>query len=241
MKNLIKNNYNYALIILLSFGLILFSILTTIYDLHNTNKIIITDKKYIYDTYKIEINEHYLKQPSDKYIELLKQYNKDNYNLDIYLLENPTMIVIHTSECKTLDILVNTFESDILLGRKDITNYGQVNVGSHFLIDTNGMVFNNMPLDYIARHVIGFNYTAIGIENVGLKKDGFTLEQIEANKSLIKFLKSIYPSIKYIIGHYEYNDETKEHYKTMIKNYDKSHNLPDRFDPGQKIMSKIIN
>ena len=190
MKNLIKNNYKYALIILLSFGLILFSILTTIYDLYNYSKKITTNEKKIDAIYKIEINENYLKQPSDKYIELLKEYNKDNYNLDIYLLKNPTMIVIHTSECKTLDILVNTFESDILFGRKDITNYGQVNVGSHFLIDTNGTIFNSMPLNYIARHVIGFNYTAIGVENVGLQKDGFTLEQIEANKKLIKFLNT---------------------------------------------------
>ena len=59
--------------------------------------------------------------------------------------------------------------------------------------------------------------------------------------SVIQFLKSKYPSIKYIIGHYEYNNEDKEHYKAMIKNYNKTYSLPDRFDPGEKIMSAIIN
>ncbi len=136
-------------------------------------------------------------------------------------------------------MLVNTFQGDILLGRNDIQSYGSVNVGSHFLIDTNGTIYSSMPLNYIARHVIGLNYTSIGIENVGYTTNGFTDEQILANQKLIKYLQSMYPSIKYVIGHFEYNYTNMPHYRAVIGRSSNLPNMPDRADPNPSIMDKI--
>ena len=65
------------------------------------------------------------------------------------------------------EIVVNIFKNDLLIGRADIEFGGEVNVGTHFIIDTNGEIYSNTPLDYIARHTNGFNYTAISVENIG--------------------------------------------------------------------------
>ncbi len=190
------------------------------------------------DKINIEIKNDYLKKPTSQYRKLIKEYNINNYNLDAYTLKNPQIIVIHTAECRTLGMLVNTFEGDVLLGRNDIQNYGSVNVGSHFLIDTDGTIYSSMPLNYIARHVLGFNHLSIGIENVGYTVEGFTDEQIAANQRLVKYLCKIYPSIKYVIGHFEYNNTNMPHFRSIIGS-NSNISLPDRADPNHSIMSKI--
>jgi N-acetylmuramoyl-L-alanine amidase len=61
-----------------------------------------------------------------------------------------------------------------------------------------------MPETWMARHCIGLNRVAIGIENVG---DGakypLTDRQVEANASLVRYLAGKY-SIAYLLGHNEY-------------------------------------
>ena len=64
-----------------------------------------------------------------------------------------------------------------------------------------------MPSNWMARHVIGLNYSSIGIENVGgkgNKKDDLTPEQLKSNIALVAYLKGKYPTIEYLIGHHEY-------------------------------------
>ena len=63
-----------------------------------------------------------------------------------------------------------------------------------------------MPETWMARHVIGLNHYAIGIENIGGidGKDDLTEAQVKANAFLVCFLKNKYPEIKYVIGHNEY-------------------------------------
>ena len=76
--------------------------------------------------------------------------------------------------------------------------------GPVFLIDQDGTIYRLMPENYMARHVIGLNHCAIGIENVGGTNEvPLTLAQLEANISLIRYLKIKY-EIKYLIGHQEY-------------------------------------
>lgn len=190
------------------------------------------------EKHEIEIDERYTKHPSYEYMKLMKEYNKKHYGKKNVLLTNPQIIVVHTSACKTLEILVATLKPDRLGGRKDITKGGNVNVGVHFLIDKDGKIYSSIPLSFTGRHAIGLNYTAIGIENVGLSEKDYTEAQIDANKKLITMLTNKYKTIKYIIGHYEYNNTNMEHY-TLIKKYDTNYRLPKRSDPGKKIMTKI--
>ena len=62
-----------------------------------------------------------------------------------------------------------------------------------------------MPENKFARHAIGYNHCAIGIENVGGYdgREDLTAEQLAANVRLIKYLHEKYPTIKYVFGHYQ--------------------------------------
>ncbi len=56
----------------------------------------------------------------------------------------------------------------------------------------------------MARHVIGLNHCAIGVENVGGTVDlPLTKAQLKSNIWLVRYLKDKY-DIDYLIGHYEY-------------------------------------
>ena len=63
-----------------------------------------------------------------------------------------------------------------------------------------------MPDNWMARHTIGLNHNAIGIENIGGidGKDDLTEAQVKANAFLVCHLKKKYPAIKHLIGHNEY-------------------------------------
>jgi N-acetyl-anhydromuramyl-L-alanine amidase AmpD len=102
------------------------------------------------------------------------------------------MIVIHYTEIDNFKKSLERFYSPLLLtDRADISGAGVVNVSAHFMIDTDGTIHQLMPIDYMARHIIGLNYSAIGIENVGggNNKQNLTVEQLISNIKLINYLK----------------------------------------------------
>ncbi|AFK03613.1 N-acetylmuramyl-L-alanine amidase, negative regulator of AmpC, AmpD [Emticicia oligotrophica DSM 17448] len=148
----------------------------------------------------------------------------------------PKMVVCHWTAIPTFEKSFLAFNSSTLPNtRKELQNASQLNVSAHYLIDRDGTVYHLMPDTLLARHVIGLNYCAIGIENVG---DGsanpLTEEQFRANYLLIKQLKKKY-KIKYLIGHHEYTKfkdsdiwkETDPNYQTI------------KFDPGDEFMNKL--
>ena len=106
-----------------------------------------------------------------------------------------------------MEATFNTFNPSTLSNnRADIQSAGALNVSSQFLVDTDGTIYRLMPETTMARHVIGLNHCAIGIENVGPGADGkLTLAQLESNVILINYLQKKYP-IKFVIGHYEYQN-----------------------------------
>jgi N-acetyl-anhydromuramyl-L-alanine amidase AmpD len=82
--------------------------------------------------------------------------------------------------------------------------------------------------------VIGLNYCAIGVENVGSEKEPLTKAQLNANVQLIRYLKTKYP-IEYVIGHYEYKlFRGTPLWKETDPNY-----LTQKSDPGISFMKKI--
>ena len=62
-----------------------------------------------------------------------------------------------------------------------------------------------MPENKLARHAIGYNWCAIGIENVGGvgNAQDLTEAQLQANIELIRYLHEKYPTIEYVFGHYQ--------------------------------------
>lgn len=141
-------------------------------------------------------------------VELTKEYIKTHYNLDVKDIKiAPKIIVIHHTAIDDFTDSLSRFKSESLPSdRPDIKGGGALNVSAHFMVESNGAVHQLMPLDFMARHVIGLNYSSIGIENVGGQnsKDNLTKEQLKANIELINRLKKEFETIEYVVGHYEY-------------------------------------
>ncbi|EOR96174.1 hypothetical protein ADIARSV_0687 [Arcticibacter svalbardensis MN12-7] len=145
------------------------------------------------------------------------------------------MIVLHWTAIPSIEQTFQAFNSPTLPGaRKGIASASNLNVSSQFLIDRDGTIFQLLPDTTFARHVIGLNYCAIGVENVGSEKAQLTNAQLKANEALIRYLKSKY-SIEYLIGHYEY---TKFIGKPLWKETDSTY-LTEKTDPGIKFMKRI--
>ena len=169
---------------------------------------------------------------------LTKQYIKERYNFEAEsITTDPRIIVVHWTATKTSEQAFNTFKSPSLQGsRNDISYASNLNVSAHFLVDRNGQVFQLMKDNIMARHVIGLNYSSIGIENVGgIEGYPLTNEQLISNVKLVKYLKSKYPKIDYLIGHFEYtNFENHELWLEKDSLY-----RTVKIDPGIEFMNKL--
>ena len=146
---------------------------------------------------------------SQQRIDLTKVYIKEHYGLEVDSIAiEPKMIVIHSMDDENLTQAFNLFDQETIpSGWGQVTAQGAVNVSAHFLITRDGKVLRLMPETQMARHVIGLNMHAIGIENIkGFGNEGLTQKQLEANIRLVKYLIHKYKKISYLIGHYEYTN-----------------------------------
>jgi len=117
----------------------------------------------------------------------------------------PRMIVVHWTAIPTLRGSWDAFAPELQPGdRPEIVAAGRVNVSAQFLIDRDGTIHQLLPETVIARHTIGLNRAAIGIENVGGPEAPLTTAQLDANAALVAHLAREYPTLRYLIGHYEY-------------------------------------
>lgn len=116
----------------------------------------------------------------------------------------PVMIVLHYTANDSLEGLYRIFNPVQLNGRPDLLKAGLVNVSSQFAVDRDGTAYRLMPETRMARHVIGLNRHAIGVENVARNEAELTPAQIDSNVRLVRWLKAKYPAIRYLIGHHEY-------------------------------------
>ncbi|TVZ14247.1 N-acetylmuramoyl-L-alanine amidase [Maribacter sp. MAR_2009_72] len=169
--------------------------------------------------------------------QLTLNYLKDRYGL---IQETPKiiprMIVLHWTVIPTFKESFEAFDLEILPNwRPDIKDISGLNVSSQFMVDRDGTIYQLLPETTMARHVIGLNHCAIGIENVGGTNElPLTKAQLKANIWLVGYLKKKY-DIDYLIGHYEYTRfenhplwlEKDEGYRTI------------KTDPGDDFMKKV--
>jgi N-acetylmuramoyl-L-alanine amidase len=169
--------------------------------------------------------------------ELSLEYLKERYDLEQSSPDiNPKIIVLHWTAIPDLESSFRAFNSVKLPGaREDIQEAGALNVSAHFLVDRDGTIYRLMPETTMARHVIGLNHVAIGVENVGgTKETPLTEAQLNANIGLVKYLDEKY-NIEYLLGHYEYPQfeghelwlEKDDGYRTQ------------KTDPGKEFMQKV--
>lgn len=150
----------------------------------------------------------------------------------------PKLIVLHWTAIPKLQESFAKFDTPTLDStRPDLSDASNLNVSSHYLVDRNGDIFQLMPDTIMARHIIGLNHCAIGIENVG-GTAGYELtqEQVKSNIYLIKELTKKY-NIKYVIGHYEYGFfKEKKHPLWLEKD---STYFTYKIDPGPEFMKAV--
>ncbi|MDN3641626.1 peptidoglycan recognition family protein [Lutimonas halocynthiae] len=143
----------------------------------------------------------------DERKQLTLEYMSKRYGIEKSTTSiSPKMIVVHWTAIPDFEQSYNAFkDSRLPNSRVDITSASALNVSSQFLVDQDGTVYRLLPETTMARHVIGLNHCAIGIENVGGTADKpLTKKQLKSNVKLVKFLKKQFPEIDYVIGHYEY-------------------------------------
>ncbi|NHF59866.1 N-acetylmuramoyl-L-alanine amidase [Flavobacteriaceae bacterium TP-CH-4] len=147
----------------------------------------------------------------------------------------PKMIVLHWTVIPTFEESFKTFDPPALPARPDIKKASALNVSSQFMVDRDGTIYRLLPETTMARHVIGLNHCAIGIENVGGAENlPLTKAQLKSNIWLVTYLAEKY-DIEYLIGHHEYIRfeghplwlERDEGYRT------------EKTDPGEDFMQKV--
>lgn len=173
-------------------------------------------------------------------IDMTKAYIKQHYTIETDTIRiDPKVIVLHWTAVMDLEDCFKRLKGNTLYSdRGDIADAGALNVSSHFLVARDGTIYQLMPDNWMARHVIGLNYSSIGIENVGGEgnvKDDLTSAQVKANIKLVKYLKAKYPNIEYLIGHHEYQQMQES---SLWLEKDAAYRT-QKADPGKKFMSKV--
>ena len=173
---------------------------------------------------------------SKERISLSLDYLKEHHGL---VQETPTiipkMIVLHYTAGGNVESNFRYFnKTNLESGRGALKKQSTLNVSSHFIVDRDGTIYQIMEPNQFARHTIGLNYCAIGIENIGSKKEPLTQKQVIANAELIRHLKKKY-DIEYLIGHSEYGGfRNSKLWKESDPKY-----FTEKEDPGKDFMHKI--
>ena len=165
------------------------------------------------------------------------EYMKVRYNLEKKEARiDPKMIVLHWTVIPTMEKTFDAFDPVILPShRAGIKSASALNVSSHFLVDQDGTIYRLLPERHFARHVIGLNHCAIGVENVGGTDDlPLTKAQIRSNRRLVRYLSKKY-DIEFLIGHHEYQAFIGH---DLWLEVDPGY-LTEKEDPGDYFMSEV--
>lgn len=165
--------------------------------------------------------------------QLTLEYAETHYGMSITTIE-PRAVVVHWTAGDTWESAYYTFYGET---RGD--GSGTVNVSSQFIVDRDGTIYRTMPETTLARHVIGYNWCAIGIENVGGvgNVEDLTDEQLQANIELIRYLHEKYPTIEYVFGHYQ--QVAARESGLYIENVQGYYSI--KADPGKIFMNALRN
>ena len=129
-------------------------------------------------------------------------YAKRHYGLSTYRLVHPRVIVEHYTATSTFTAAYNTFAIDA----PDSELHELPGTCSHFIVDRDGTIYQLVHLRIMCRHTVGLNYTAFGIEHVGMS-DGDVMgdrRQLQASLRLTRWLRCRYGiAVKNVIGHNE--------------------------------------
>jgi beta-N-acetylhexosaminidase len=149
-------------------------------------------------------------------------YSLRHYGIDRYRLINPQVIVEHFTETPDFRSTYNTFAPDV----PDSELHELPGTCSHFVVDTDGTIYQLVALSIMCRHTVGLNWTAIGIEMVA-NSDSEILHrprQLDASLALTRWLRCRFRiSIANVIGHNE-SLSSPFHHENVVALRTQTHN-----------------
>jgi hypothetical protein len=156
--------------------------------------------------------------------------NAENITID------PKVIVLHYTGGNSAKSTRAYFDNlKLEAARKQLARGGAVNVSAHFIVDRDGTIYRLQPETRFARHCIGLNHIAIGIENVGDGKQyPLTDAQVAADAALVRELASRF-AITHLLGHHEVMKFRDHPYFVELDPTYKN----DKGDPGAAFMARV--
>ncbi len=148
----------------------------------------------------------------------------------------PRVIVLHYTSGSSAKATRAYFDQPrIEAARVQLARAGAVNVSAHFLVDRDGTIYRLQPETRYARHCIGLNHIAIGIENVGDEaRFPLTDAQVESDAALVRDLAARFP-ITHLLGHFEVMRFRSNPY--YVEREAAYHN--DKPDPGPRFLARV--
>ena len=154
-------------------------------------------------------------------------YNKRHYGQSTFVLTNPKVVVLHFTAGSNWHSAWNTFAND---SKYESTPglWEYPGVSAHFIVCKDGTIIQCVPLRLRARHAIGMNWTAVGIEMVQEVPSGKTghwadqqilhrAKQVDAVVKLVRYLQGRFKiKSKNVIGHAMANGSP--YFKELMKN-----------------------
>jgi len=129
-------------------------------------------------------------------------YARRHYGIDDYRLRRPRVIVEHYTVTNSFAPVFDYFSTN----RPDPELHELPGVCSHYVVDRDGTIYEVVPPAIMCRHTVGLNWTAIGIEHVGMS-DAQVMgnrRQLAASLRLTRTLQGRYRvHDRDVIGHNE--------------------------------------
>ena len=130
-----------------------------------------------------------------------RAFNRRHYGVDTARLRRPKLIVEHYTVSPTLQSPL-AFFSD---WRSPVEGEFPKTC-SHFIVDTDGRIYQAVSLRLTCRQALGVGYTSIGIEHVGMSDEQVVtnVAQMRASLQLTRWLQHRYRiPTRRVIGHAE--------------------------------------
>jgi N-acetylmuramoyl-L-alanine amidase-like protein len=129
-------------------------------------------------------------------------YARRHYGLATWRIARPRVIVEHLTENDSIAATYDTFAPDV----PDVELHELPGLCSQFAIGRDGEIVQFAPVDFLCRHTVGLNWTAIGIEHVGFREQDVLGDpaQLRASLRLTNWLRCRYGiPVRDVIGHAE--------------------------------------
>jgi beta-N-acetylhexosaminidase len=132
----------------------------------------------------------------------MADYAERHYGIHDYRLRDPKVIVEHYTATSAFAPVFEQFSRN----EPDQELHELPGLCSHFVVDRDGTIYRLVSSTTMCRHTVGLNYTAIGIEHVGMS-DGEVMgdrRQLHASLRLTRALQGRYRiGTRNVIGHNE--------------------------------------